>query len=372
MNLHACCKLSYIFFVLLYLVSTYSVLSNTTYHSCNTVCWVLDSHQVLSCFLSEDLGYISTDMDLFQSTAVSIFPSTLNFNSIFDSPNCNTLSSFSSTTMKLTQDDREVLVYTSLQSLLTGWTYQIRPDYGDPQEPFQPIDITEPYLSHPTCQFTLLLKISFLGGLRAQVRDRHQFPPKSAHYHSAHPCVRCLKRESTTTPILKKLETRIIAPTTEYIVERMAMQNIKSFLGQHTRRRKIYMIVGIKIATNGTLLRGMRNSKGESRIAVHPMPSAPMSLVLHLNSRKCVNEEVGSRAKDFIWAFSLRRMYYRKGLPVRSETFAHGAILSEHNELRYEENYEQSSPSNDDQEITVEGIMKTTLMVGQILLVIGS
>ncbi|ESZ89781.1 hypothetical protein SBOR_9832 [Sclerotinia borealis F-4128] len=152
------------------------------------------------------------------------------------------------------------------------------------------------------------------------------------------------------------LETYIIVPTPEYITESMGRPNIETYLGSHYRRKKIYMITGLKIAKQGRVWRGDRyDGGGGSQFGNQPMLILPASLGLDLRYKRGVDEEVSSSPNDFVWAFNLRRIYYRKGLLVKSDTFANGATFAEDDEWKHEEEHEQKSSLND-KDSTVEGM----------------
>ncbi|KAI9642692.1 hypothetical protein NHQ30_008423 [Ciborinia camelliae] len=151
------------------------------------------------------------------------------------------------------------------------------------------------------------------------------------------------------------LETKIIIPTTEYIVGSMARPNIKKYLGNGVFRKKIYMITGLKIARKGKVSSGNNSGGGGgSQLGIQPTPMIPRLLGLDVKYKRGVDEESSSSATDFIWAFNLRRIYYRRGLLVKSDIFADGATFTMR-EGRPQDEYEQGPLANDT-EITVQGM----------------
>jgi hypothetical protein len=156
----------------------------------------------------------------------------------------------------------------------------------------------------------------------------------------------------------KTLDTQLIVPTPQYVDDSMARPAVKKELGKRVLLKSVFMITGLKIAREGK--RGQESTRkveGGMKAGVTPMPSFPMSLGPDVGGGVNSSEEVKSKATDFVWAFSLRQVYYRMGKVVKAKTYDHGATLedrSDEDESSDEETEEAVDPST--LEIRVDGL----------------
>ncbi|TGO26879.1 hypothetical protein BPAE_0051g00140 [Botrytis paeoniae] len=161
------------------------------------------------------------------------------------------------------------------------------------------------------------------------------------------------------------LQTRLIVPTPEYIAESMNSPNIKTYLGSHLHRKKICMITGLGISSKGTTSQGDHSSLGgNTQLGIPTMPTVSGSLGFSVNYQRRVDEEVTSGAEDFVWAFSLRRIYYHKGSLVKSDVFADGVIFTENKKVSRYEDCEHKPATNDNTKIIVEGMNENDFDAG--------
>ena len=148
------------------------------------------------------------------------------------------------------------------------------------------------------------------------------------------------------------LETKIIAPTLEYIKESMARPSVKEFLGKHFLPKRVFMITGLKIAR--TAKRGrdrIGGTGGQLQLQVTPSPLMPIHLGPDIGASSERATEWCSSASEFIWAFSLRQVHYRRGVVGRVSVYADGATLEKGGD---ENEDEDESEGENPQEHTID------------------
>lgn len=149
----------------------------------------------------------------------------------------------------------------------------------------------------------------------------------------------------------ESLETEYIIPTPEYEKESMKRQNVKASIGSNLMLKSVFMITGVKIARRGTRGQETSNSKGGAfQIGVTPTPMVPISLGPVVGYNKGNSQKMSSKVTDFVWAFSVRQIYYRFGERTKSKTYDDGATLVERSRRAFE-----SSEDSEEQEMEVDG-----------------
>jgi len=124
------------------------------------------------------------------------------------------------------------------------------------------------------------------------------------------------------------LETAIIVPTPEFISSSMNRPVIKEFLGSHVLPKRVFMITGLKIARKGQAGHGRTISRDFGlQLGVQPTPGMPFSLGPDIGGKTESSEMLCSTASDFVWAFSVRQIHYRRGKLGKSSTYTDGATL---------------------------------------------
>lgn len=146
----------------------------------------------------------------------------------------------------------------------------------------------------------------------------------------------------------KNLDTQLIAPTRGYVEASMMRPAVKTFLGKHFLPKSVFMITGLKIARG--VERGAKRENmvgGGLDVGVTPSLGIPISLGPDVGGSVDRSEEIKAKvAKDFVWAVSLRQIYYRRGKVGKDRTFYDGATLEgRDDENRSDEEEEVADPS---------------------------
>jgi hypothetical protein len=124
------------------------------------------------------------------------------------------------------------------------------------------------------------------------------------------------------------------------------------------------MVTGLKIARRARRGQEISRSGGaEAQQGVTPTPGLPISLGPDVGGNAERSEKMSSSGGDFVWAFSLRRVYYRRGMKVgRSKAFTDGATLEDRTGKGEEEEDEDEDEDEEEEvdpselEVIVDGL----------------
>jgi hypothetical protein len=160
----------------------------------------------------------------------------------------------------------------------------------------------------------------------------------------------------------KKLETKMISPTPQYIKDSMNRYTVKEFLGNYLLPKSVFMITGVKIARSAETGQERTSAMGGIlKVGVTATPSVPVSLGPNFGGSSNSSSEIKAKADDFVWAVSLRQIHYRRGKVGKNNTYYDGATLQDRdNESELNDEIQGSeAPSTGDQpnqELEVEGL----------------
>ncbi|PMD25833.1 hypothetical protein NA56DRAFT_642101 [Hyaloscypha hepaticicola] len=166
-------------------------------------------------------------------------------------------------------------------------------------------------------------------------------------------------RTAKNSADFQTLETQYILPNPEYEKLSMSEPSIKSHLGNKSLLLKsVFMITGVKIARSGGKTgRETKNRKEATfQVGITPTPAFPVSLGPDVGGK--VEEEgsvSSSTQEDFVWAFSLRQIFYRWGEVKGSKTYEDGATLDGRVRKDGREGNEAEEDKEKEEEIEVDG-----------------
>jgi hypothetical protein len=155
------------------------------------------------------------------------------------------------------------------------------------------------------------------------------------------------------------LETQLIGPTKQYVEESMGRPLVAETLGKNILQKSVFMVTGLKIAKKGE--RGVESARSKElgfKVGVTPTPSIPISLGPDVGGDRKTSETLKSTAANFVWAFSLRQIYYRMGKVVKAKTYDDGATLEDRSDEEDddEDDEEQNPRAVPSPELRVDGL----------------
>ena len=125
-----------------------------------------------------------------------------------------------------------------------------------------------------------------------------------------------------------RVETHFFVPSEEFVQEMMANPKVKEFLVKKKFRENVYMITGIKTAFGAKVTKTKTKGRGgafkggfDGSAALVPVEAGP-----DINFSTKGNETSGFEGGDFVFAYRLKEIAYRKR-QVRSNDFDKGALL---------------------------------------------
>ncbi|CAG8960112.1 hypothetical protein HYFRA_00010591 [Hymenoscyphus fraxineus] len=164
------------------------------------------------------------------------------------------------------------------------------------------------------------------------------------------------KKTQTDWAKFGSLETQLIIPTSEFVKDSMMRPVVRQELGKSLLLKRVFMITGVKIARGASTGRETScSSGGIFKVGVTPTPTIPVSLGPSGGFGKSKSESVTSQGSDFVWAFSLRQIYYRWGQITESSTYKDGATLEDRISEANTIGQAISSPSSRGEVMVVDG-----------------
>ncbi|KAE9368048.1 hypothetical protein N431DRAFT_471420 [Stipitochalara longipes BDJ] len=230
---------------------------------------------------------------------------------------------------------------------------------SNPAEPYQVIDFSGPSPYPPNMPIIASVEQNFAWD-SATKSDENLTLSSRTNGLPVSGAVRAeFKNTTHSYAQFETLETTIIVPTPEFISSSMNRPVIKEFLSSHVLPKKVFMITGLKIGRKGKAghERTINRDFG-LQLGVQPTSGMSFSLGPDIRGERENSERVSSTASDFVWAFSLRQIHYRRGKPGKSSTYTDGATLGvnddEDNDMDDSEEERPVDPAT--LEISVDGL----------------
>jgi hypothetical protein len=138
------------------------------------------------------------------------------------------------------------------------------------------------------------------------------------------------KKDSTDVYSIKTIDTEFFLPSKKYLEASVHRPDVKRFLEGSRWRNSIFMITGLKVA-RGASVTSYRLSEqkagGEASVNLAPV-TVPLSIGAG-GGRNITAEELTKTdgSGDFVLAYQLRKIIYKKGKPAKHESYNKGAVF---------------------------------------------
>ena len=148
----------------------------------------------------------------------------------------------------------------------------------------------------------------------------------------------------------QKLVTKYFVPNTKYVREAVKDPDVDDFLRKTKYRDSLYMITGVKIAIGATVTKEKMRERGvyaQFGVDLTATMGMPIQFGPKGDFKKGQSEkESSSEMSDFIFAFRLRKIRFKKGEIVHEDYTKH-ALYS---------NTEPANEGDEEQEMVVDGL----------------
>ncbi|KAI9667665.1 MAG: hypothetical protein M1821_000482 [Bathelium mastoideum] len=127
----------------------------------------------------------------------------------------------------------------------------------------------------------------------------------------------------------ERLVTRYLVPSSKYIEEALSHPDVQDFLQRTKSRDPLYMITGIKLAIGATFAREKMRERGINAqfgidLTAAGMGTTPIQVGPKVDlSRGSSDTESSSALSDFVFAYRLRRIRFKKGIVVHEDYTKH-------------------------------------------------
>jgi hypothetical protein len=156
------------------------------------------------------------------------------------------------------------------------------------------------------------------------------------------------KRTHHDWAAFESLETTLIVPSMQYVKDSMLRPSVREFLGKSILPKRVFMVTGMKVARRASGGHERSRSHGGSlQVGITPTPVVPISVGPDIGGSNSITEKVSSKAQDFVWAFSLKQIHYRRGKFTQSSTYSDGATLED----RIDEYGDEVSDDEENEEV---------------------
>lgn len=130
-----------------------------------------------------------------------------------------------------------------------------------------------------------------------------------------------------------KFDTITFDPTLDYIQKSIELDPVKSFMTNSSYKKPVYMVTGLKVGRQGSMNTSSTTKQGgELDVGVNP-PSAPIEVGPKFDLNNTTSEgQSYKKSTDFIVAFRVRRIRYRKG-QLEQEAYNKRAEMQDDDDL---------------------------------------
>jgi hypothetical protein len=132
-----------------------------------------------------------------------------------------------------------------------------------------------------------------------------------------------------------ELITKYFYPSSEYTDKSMESENVVQYVHQKRFSACLYMVTGVKIACNATV-RSFEKDIREAKVQIVDASAAGVPLELGLSAplSSPAGKKIVSKASEFVFAYSLRKIVYGKRLwNSLLKPYTKGATFSTHADL---------------------------------------
>lgn len=140
-----------------------------------------------------------------------------------------------------------------------------------------------------------------------------------------------LQKATTQRYDIERIETQMFLPTRKYVQRSVLEPEVLQYLARHRYRKSLYMIVGIKVPFDATIIHERKSKKGVKLSASIPGAIVGVPVDFGANVQKSSIDghyERKSISSAFVFAYRLREVrYYKKDNTIKDTEFTKGAQL---------------------------------------------
>ncbi|RMJ17430.1 hypothetical protein CDV36_002888 [Fusarium kuroshium] len=127
----------------------------------------------------------------------------------------------------------------------------------------------------------------------------------------------------------KKLQTLSFEPTHEYMTKSLSTPMVQQYLARYHMRKRVFMVTGVKIAF-GAKVRDDESHLSGGNISLGLDADAaglPLSVGPRADASRRTSQTISfKQSSPFVFAYRLREIRYRKGIPTKNKTYRDGAL----------------------------------------------
>lgn len=197
---------------------------------------------------------------------------------------------------------------------------------ADPLEPESPLDDKpftldgETIRSHDQydAQSNIKDRNQASGGLFAKIFHSVELIVSGSSNTSMQSCVK-----------FEKLQTLSFEPTDEYMNKSLSTAKVQQYLARHHMRKRIFLVTGVKIAFGAQVIDD-ESRLGEGQISLGLDGDAvgvPLSVGPRVDASRGTSQTFSfNQSSPFVFAYRLREIRYRKGVPIKNKPYRDGAL----------------------------------------------
>ena len=131
----------------------------------------------------------------------------------------------------------------------------------------------------------------------------------------------------------RELETKFFQPTDDFLDKIVLLPQVLRTLTESKYRKPVYMITGVKIARGAMVRREVAGAwRSSAKAGIDGEPTGlPIDMTVGGEALKTTKEkESFSNSSDFVFAFRLRQIFYKKGRErrIRNRDYTDGALFA--------------------------------------------
>jgi len=130
---------------------------------------------------------------------------------------------------------------------------------------------------------------------------------------------------------ISRIDTNFFVPSRAYLEANMGGREVREYLDACRWRKTVYIVTGLKIARGARLTSsGSRGLGVNIRLGVDGTPAGvPGGMGIGMGVERKERDSLGfENSSDFVFAFQLRKVRYRKWKPVTHEPYNKGAVFN--------------------------------------------